>query len=65
MSEDDRTADAELEAHVAAAHDEAGVDLSQVDAMLALTPAERLAVLYETATSLGRLMPHDDSDPVV
>ena len=38
-----------------AAFDEAGVDLTQIDMMLMLTPAERLSALYETATSLARL----------
>ncbi|MCA9625310.1 MAG: hypothetical protein KC731_40085 [Myxococcales bacterium] len=61
---DDAAAEAELAAHAESAHDEAGVDLSQIEAMLALSPAERLAVLYETALSLSRLMPHDP-DPVL
>jgi hypothetical protein len=41
-----------------ALYDDAGVDLTQSDMMLAMTPWERLRFLYETATSLGRLM-HD------
>jgi hypothetical protein len=43
-------------------HDEAGVDLTQIDMMLALTPAERLEALFVTASSLARLMPDDDAD---
>lgn len=43
-------------------HDEAGVDLSQIDMMLALTPRERLAALFVTASSLARLMPNDSAD---
>lgn len=46
-------------------HDEAGVDLTQIDMMLALTPKQRLDMLFATASSLARLMPvtqltHDD-----
>jgi hypothetical protein len=43
-------------------HDAAGVDLTQIDMMLALTPRERLRFLYVTAFSLGRLMPNVDTD---
>lgn len=43
-------------------HDAAGVDLTQIDMMLALTPRERLRFLYETASSLGRLMPDVETD---
>ena len=43
-------------------HDEAGVDLTQIDMMLAMTPRERLQFLYETASSLGRLMPDAEAD---
>jgi hypothetical protein len=43
-------------------HDEAGVDLTQIDLMLALTPGERLAALFVTASSLARLMPDDSAD---
>jgi hypothetical protein len=43
-------------------HDAAGVDLTQIDMMLALTPRERLRFLYVTALSLGRLMPDGDAD---
>ena len=45
-----------------AEHDDAGVDLTQIDMMLAMTPRERLRFLYDTASSLGRLMPHGDTD---
>jgi hypothetical protein len=59
-----RDTDKELEALNAPAFDEAGVDLSQIDMMLALSPAERLTMLYETALSLSRLMRagSDDAD---
>jgi len=57
--------DAELEALNAGAFDDAGVDLTQVDWMLKLTPAERLSALYETALSLSRLMAHADTDEVL
>jgi hypothetical protein len=43
-------------------HDDAGVDLTQIDMMLAMTPLERLRFLYETASSLARLMPDADAD---
>lgn len=43
-------------------HDEAGVDLTQIDMMLAMTPRERLQFLFVTASSLGRLMPDADTD---
>jgi hypothetical protein len=49
-------ADDELEALNAHAFDEAGVDVTQIDSMLDLSPAERLVMLYETALSLSRLM---------
>lgn len=51
----------ELEELSADAFDEAGVDLTQIDAMLELSPAERLVMLYETALSLSRLMPDDNA----
>ena len=38
------------------------VDLTQIDIMLALTPRERLRMLYESAASLARLMGHADAD---
>ena len=44
------------------AYDESGADLTQIDMMLAMTPRERLRFLYETASSLGRLMPDADTD---
>lgn len=46
-------------------HDDAGVDLTQIDMMLAMTPRERLRFLYETASSLARLMPDADADEIV
>jgi hypothetical protein len=48
-----------------AAFDKSGVDLTQIDMMLALTPEQRLAVLYETAISLARLMVHANADPIL
>ena len=59
----EETAEEELQRLNDAAFDDAGVDLTQIDMMLMLTPEERLKVLYETATSLGRLMDHADADP--
>jgi hypothetical protein len=44
-----------------AAFDAAGVDLTQIDMMLAMTPRERLEALYETARSLARLMGDADA----
>jgi hypothetical protein len=38
------------------------VDLTQIDMMLALTPRQRLEMLYETAGSLARLMVDADTD---
>ena len=58
-------ADEELEALRARNHDDRGVDIGQIDAMLRLSPADRLAMLYETALSLSRLMPDADADPVL
>ncbi len=43
-------------------HDDAGVDLTQIDLMLSLTPRERLQALYVTASSLSRMMRDADSD---
>ncbi len=57
------TAEEELRRLNDSAFDEAGVDLTQIDMMLILTPAERLSVLYESASSLARLMEHADADP--
>jgi hypothetical protein len=65
MAHEESSLEAELEASTAAAFDEAGVDLTQIDMMLRLTPAERLAMLYETARSLSRLMGDADSDSIV
>jgi hypothetical protein len=58
-------ADLELEAMNARAFDEAGVDLTLIDSMLALSPAERLFMLYETALSLSRLTRDADADALV
>ena len=54
--------DEEIQARHERAFDAAGVDLTQIDWMLSLTPRERLLVLYETARSLARLMPDADAD---
>jgi hypothetical protein len=43
-------------------HDDAGVDLTQIDLMLAMTPRQRLDALYTTASSLARLMRDADRD---
>jgi hypothetical protein len=58
-------ADLELEAMNARAFDEAGVDVTLIDSMLALSPAERLFMLYETALSLSRLTRDADADALV
>jgi hypothetical protein len=58
----DPTADEELRRSQEAAYDEAGVDVTQIDLMLSLTPRERLEHLYEAASSLARLMKHADTD---
>ena len=58
-------ADEELERLNADAYDEAGVDVTQIDAMLAMSPAERLRTLYETASSLSRMIPDADPDPLL
>ncbi len=63
MTTPERDADAELEAMNARAYDDAGVDVTQIDLMLALSPAERLAMLYGTALSLARLTGDADADP--
>ena len=57
-----RSADEELQRLNEAAFDEAGVDLTQIDIMLALTPRERLRMLYESAASLARLMGDANTD---
>lgn len=62
--DDRQQAERELTAMNAAAHDDAGVDITQIDMMLDLSPAERLEMLYETASSLSRLMTHADPDTV-
>ncbi len=63
---DDREqAERELDAINAGAHDDAGVDITQIDIMLALSPAERLEMLYQTASSLSRLMTDAHSDTIL
>ena len=65
VSDTAKRADEEIRKLNERAFDESGVDLTQIDTMLSLTPTERLAVLYETASSLSRLMTDADTDPVV
>ena len=55
-------ADQEIETLNENAFDAAGVDLTQIDWMLSLTPFERLQVLYGTAASLARLIPDADTN---
>lgn len=43
-------------------HDDAGIDLTQIDMMLSMTPRQRLETLYHTASSLARLMPDVEAD---
>ncbi len=62
MSQSESCADHELERLNEAAFDASGVDLTQIDWMLSLTPLERLSTLYETAASLARLMNHAGTD---
>jgi hypothetical protein len=62
MSESESLAEEELERLNASAFDASGVDVTQIDWMLSLTPLERLSALYETATSLARLLNHADCD---
>ena len=47
--------DAFVAAATAAAYDEQGVDVTQIDRMLSLTPAERLAVLDRERRSIAQL----------
>ncbi len=56
MRPDPATVDEEIRRLEEMAVDEAGVDVTQIDMMLSLTPRERLACLYETAMSLARLI---------
>ena len=55
-------ADDEIRALNDGAFDEAGVDLTQIDMMLAMTPRERLDALYASAKSLARLMRNAGTD---
>ena len=55
MSTERLEAEKEIERLNAKSFDSAGVDLTQIDWMLSLTPRERLQALYETAASLSRL----------
>lgn len=58
-------ADRELEAMNARAFDSAGIDVTLIDAMLDLSPAERLFMLYETALSLSRLTTDADANALL
>ena len=62
MSRSESDAEQELERLNDRAFDASGVDLTQIDWMLSLTPLERLSVLYETAASLARLMNDANTD---
>jgi hypothetical protein len=62
MSTERVEADKDIQRFNANSFDSAGVDLTQIDWMLSLTPRERLRVLYEAATSLSRLMGNASSD---
>jgi hypothetical protein len=62
VSPERSAAEKEIDRLNAKSFDSAGVDLTQIDWMLSLTPRERLRVLYETATSLSRLMGNASSD---
>jgi hypothetical protein len=62
MDPDVDAIEAELAHHSDVAFDEAGVDVTQVDLLLAMTPRERLKMLYDTAFSLARLMRNANAD---
>lgn len=51
-----RESDAFLAAAVSGAYDEHGVDITQIDRMLSLTPTDRLAVLDGERRSIARLL---------
>ena len=52
----------ELDRRSAALCDESGVDISQIDRMLSLTPRERLTTLAEYTKSIARFSPHAPRD---
>ena len=58
----DDVGDEKIEAAQAAVIDEAVVDLSLVDFMLSLSPAERLDALYRHAVSISQLLPRERPD---
>lgn len=62
MESDVAAADEELRRLNEKAFDEAGVDVTQIDLLLAMSPRERLQMLYECALSLARLMKRADAD---
>jgi hypothetical protein len=57
-----RATDEELERLNREAFDEAGVDVTQIDFLLSMTPRERLETLYQSALSLARLMENAETD---
>jgi hypothetical protein len=58
----DEVGDPRIEASQTAAIDDAGVDLSLVDYMLSLSPAERLDAIYQHARSVASLLPRERPD---
>ncbi len=58
----DDVGDDKIAAAQAALIDDAGVDLSLVDFMLALSPAERLDAMYRHAVSISRILPRERTD---
>lgn len=62
MARPESSVEEELERLNEGAFDASGVDLTQIDWMLSLSPLERLSALYETAASLARLMNHAHTD---
>jgi hypothetical protein len=58
----DDVGDPEIEAYQAAAFDDEGVDLSLVDFMFSLSPAQRLEAMYRHALSIARLLPRERPD---
>ena len=58
-SDDELARDPKMQDQV---YDAAGVDLTQIDMMLLMTPRQRLEALFVTASSLARLMRDANAD---
>jgi hypothetical protein len=57
-----RQSERDVEAAFAAAYDARGVDVTQIDGMLALSPRERLRVLEAQCREVLRLLGHGPAD---